>query len=112
MVDELYLEVCCTRSDAAATAIYYGEVCGLLFPMLGSLASKCKLKKYDFNIYPDFLARFSHVDLFVRLHLTPIYLIHISLAYGLKMLFGVLVKLLVKIFLPKKDKAKQETEIK
>ncbi len=112
VVDQLWLEVCCTRSDAASTAIYYGEVCGILFPLLGGLASRCRIKKYDVNIYPDYLARFSSASFFVRFHITPIWYIGITLAYGMKMLFGVLVGMLVKLFLPKKEKEKQEIQIK
>lgn len=103
VIDELYLQVCCTRSDAAATAIYYGEVCAVLFPLLGALASKCRMKKYDFNIYPDFIARFSSADFIVSFHFTPMYLTGVTVSYLMKLLFGVLIKLLVKISGAKKQ---------
>lgn len=103
VIDELYLEVCCTRSDAAATAIYYGEVCSVLFPLLGALAAKCRMKKYDVNVYPDFIARFSDVSFVTVFHFTPIYMIGIVLAYGIKLLFGVLAGLIVKISGAKKQ---------
>ncbi len=121
VVDELYLDVRCTRSDAASTAIYYGEVCAVLFPLLGSLASQCRMKKYDVNVYPDFIARFSAVSLVTTLHLTPIYFIGVTIAYGCKMLFGVLIKVLLKISGAKKSKksnrnvienTKEKSEIK
>ena len=112
VIDEFYLQVCCTRSDAAATAIYYGEVCAVLFPMLGALASRCRMKKYDINIYPDFIARFSSADFILLLHFTPIYLLGIMIAYGCKMLFGVLLKLLVKISGAKKQKTNDRNDNK
>ncbi len=101
VVDEFYLDMRCTKADAAATAIYYGEVCATVFPMLASLASRCRLKKYDINIYPDFIARFSGASFVLRFHFVPLYLIHITIVFGVKMLFGVLLRLLR----PKKDKA-------
>lgn len=98
IIDEFYLDVCCTRSDAASTAIYYGEVCSAVFPLLGSLISKYRVKKYDINIYPDFIARFSDASFVAALHFRPIRFIGLTIAYVFKLLFGVLVGLLVKIF--------------
>ena len=111
VIEELYLDIGCTKKDAAATAIYYGEVCSALFPMLGALAAKCKVKKYDINVYPDYLARFSRASFFVKFHLTPIYLVGITLAFGCRMLFKVLLRMLFKIFLQKKDKSAEKQNI-
>lgn len=102
VIDELYLDVRCTKKDAASTAIYYGEVCSTLFPMLGAMVSKYKVRKYDINVYPDYLARQSSASFAVSMHLYPIYLIGITLLFGCRMLFKVLLRLIVKIFLPKK----------
>lgn len=102
VIDELYLDVRCTKKDAASTAIYYGEVCSALFPMLGAMVSKYKVRKYDINVYPDYLARQSSASFAVSMHLYPIYLIGITLLFGCRMLFKVLLRLIVKIFLPKK----------
>lgn len=102
VIDELYLDVRCTKKDAASTAIYYGEVCSALFPMMGALISKYKVRKYDINIYPDYLAKQSSASFAVSMHLYPIYLIGITLLFGCRMLFKVLLRLIVKIFLPKK----------
>ena len=106
VVDEFYLEMGCTKADAAATAVYYGEVCAAVFPMLASLASRCRLKKYDINIYPDYIARFSRASFVLRFHFVPLYLIHITLVFGVKTLFGVLLRLLR----PKKVKAEPKPE--
>ena len=102
VIDELYLDVRCTKKDAASTAIYYGEVCSALFPMLGAIVSKYKVRKYDINVYPDYLARQSSASFAVSMHLYPIYLIAITILFGCRMLFKVLLRLIVKIFLPKK----------
>ena len=112
VIDELFLEARCTKDDAASTALYYGEVCSVVFPAVGSLASKCRLRKYDINIYPDYLARFSSASFVTAFHFTPMYLLGVVLAYGCKMLFGVLVGLLVKIFGAKKEKGDRKKDKK
>lgn len=104
VIDELYIDVMCTRNDAASTAIYYGEVCAGLFPMLGSLLTKYKVRKYDINVYPDFLAKTSSASFAVSMHLYPIYVVGISMALVFKMLFKVILRLIVKCFLPSKQK--------
>ena len=104
VIDELFLDIACAKADAAETAIYYGEVCSVLFPLLGSLASRCRMKKYNVNIYPDFLAKMSDASFVVSLHLTPAYLIGVLVAYVCKLIFGVLIKMLVKISGVKKEK--------
>ena len=104
VVEQLYLEIGCAKGDAAATAVYYGEVCSALWPMLGALASRCKLRKYDINIYPDYLARFSKASFYVKLHVYPIYVTGIGLALVFRLVFKLLLGMLLKIFLPKKQK--------
>ena len=101
--EELYIDVSCTKGDAAATAIYYGEVCATVFPILGALVSKYKVKKYDFNIYPDYIARFSNASFVANIYIIPIYFIGIVLALVFKLLFGVLGRMAVKIFLTMKN---------
>ncbi len=112
VIDELYLDVRCTRSDAAETAIYYGEVCAVLFPLLGALAAKCRMKKYDFNIYPDFIARFSEASFVTAFHFTPMYLIGITVAYVFKLIFGVVIKLILKISGAKKSESNRNNNKK
>ena len=45
-INELYLTMHITGSDAADTAIKYGKLSSWLFPLLGKVASTCKMKKY------------------------------------------------------------------
>lgn len=97
IIEDFQLDVCCAKKDAAATAIYYGEVSAALFPMLGAIASGCTMKNYDINIYPDFLARYSEASFYLRLHVVPVRLVGITLALVFKLLFKVLVGLVIKI---------------
>lgn len=112
VVDEFDLDMACVKKgDAAATAIYYGEVCSALFPMLGAIASECRMKKHDINVYPDYLARYSDASFFVKLHITPIYLIGITVAYGVKLVFKVVLRMFVKIFMPDKNNKAGNSDI-
>lgn len=112
VVDEFNLDVACVKKDdAAATAIYYGEVCAALFPLLGAVAAQCRMKKHDVNVYPDYLARFSSASFFVRLHITPMYFLGITVAYGCKMAFKVILRMFVKIFMPDKSKKAENSDI-
>ena len=109
--EELYLDVCCAKGDAAETAIYYGEVCAALWPALGALASRCKLRKYDVNIYPDYLARFSRASFFARLRVYPIYVTGITLALVFRLVFKLLLGMVFKIFLQNKQKSAEKENI-
>ncbi len=110
VIDELYIDVKCTKNDAAETAIYYGEVCSALFPMLGALVTKYKVRKYDVNVYPDFLARHSSASFAVRMHLYPIYLIGITIGLVFKLLFKVIIGFVVKLIKYTKNKNVKPTE--
>ena len=71
-IDELYIKMVTVGGDAADTAIKHGRLCAWLYPVLGKLISTCKVKKYDFDISPDFLAPKSTASAFVRFHIRPI----------------------------------------
>lgn len=45
-----------TGEDAADTAIKYGEVASVLFPAMSFLTRNLKVRKYDIELTPDFLA--------------------------------------------------------
>lgn len=112
VIDELYIEVKCAKNDAAETAIYYGEVCSAIFPMLGALVTKYKVRKYDINVFPDFLAKHSSASYAVKLHLYPIYLIGITLGLVFKLIFKVLIGFVVKLIKYSKNKNVNKTEVK
>lgn len=111
VVEELYIDVRCTKSDAAETAIYYGEVCAGLFPMLGALVSKYKIRKYDVNVYPDFLAKFSSASFAVKFHLYPIYVIWIVILLLCRLIFKIALRMLAKIFLSSRNTKTEKQNI-
>ena len=92
-----------TPFESAETALYYGEVCSTLFPMLGALVSKCRVKKYDISIYPDFIARYSDASFVLNFHIRPAYFIGITMALIFKMIFKVALQVLVKLFSASKN---------
>lgn len=98
IVEEFDLDMRCAKKDAAKTAIYYGEVSSVLFPMLGALASACTLKDCNINVYPDYLARYGEASFRIRFHVVPIRLLGLALALAFKLVFKVLLGLLIRIF--------------
>ena len=104
-IDELYITMTTAGSDAADTAIKHGKLCAWLFPVLGKLVSTCKVKKYDFDISPDFLAPKSTASAFVRFHVRPIKITNAAVVLALQLVFKILFKIL---FSKKKsDKSKK-----
>ncbi len=97
IIEEFDLDMRCSKKDAAKTAIYYGEVSSVLFPMLGALASACTLKDYNINVYPDFLARYGEASFRIKFHVVPIRLVGLTIALAIKLVFKVLLGLIVKI---------------
>lgn len=109
-IDELYIKMITAGSDAADTAIKHGKLCAWVYPVLGKLISTCKVKKYDFDISPDFLATKSTGEAFVRLHITPIRVTNAAVVLAIQLVFKILFKLL---FSKKKsDKSKELSDTK
>lgn len=93
-IDEMYLTMITAGGDAADTAIKHGKLCAWAYPILGKLVSTCKVKKYDFDFSPDFLAAKSTASAYVRLHVTPIQITNGVVVLALQLVFKVLFKIL------------------
>ena len=94
VVDELYITMITAGSDAADTAIKHGKLCSWLFPVLGKFVSTCKVKNYDFDISPDFLATKSEAYVYAKLHFTPFVVVYAVLALVVRLVFKVLIKVI------------------
>lgn len=79
VIDELMVDMTVTKNDAAETAIYYGQLCSTVFPMLGAFVTKYKVKQYDFNIQPDFIAKKSSAEMHISFGFRPAKLIGVVL---------------------------------
>lgn len=107
-IDEFYITMITAGSDAADTALKYGKLCSWLYPVLGKLVSTCKVKKYDFDISPDFLAKKPTAEAYLRFHLIPIRVTNAVVVLAVQLVFKVLFKIL---FAKKKsDKSKIEVQ--
>ncbi len=93
-IDDLYIEMFVTGGDSADTAIKYGKLSSWLFPTLGKVISTCKVKKYNFNIQPDFLGKKKKGYLYTKLHVTPLTVLNAAIVLGVQLLFKVLIKIL------------------
>ena len=94
VVDELYITMITAGSDAADTAIKHGKLCSWLFPVLGKFVSTCKVKNYDFDISPDFLATKSEAYVYAKLHVTPLVVLYAVLTLVVRLVFKVLIKVI------------------
>lgn len=92
--DELYITMVTAGSDAADTAIKHGNLCAWAYPILGKLVSTSKVRKYDFDFSPDFLAKKSTATAYVRFHVTPIHITNATVVLALQLLFKVVIKIL------------------
>ncbi|MBR2876399.1 MAG: DUF2953 domain-containing protein [Clostridia bacterium] len=93
-INEFYLTMRVTGDDAADTALKYGKLSSWLFPVLGKVASTCKMKKYDVDISPDFLAVKNEASLYANVSIVPIRVTNAAVVLAVQLLFKVLFKIL------------------
>lgn len=93
-VEELYLLMTVGTGDAALTAIEYGKISGVIFPMLGYICSHMQVGKYDADISPDFLADKTEGELHAALSFRPIVLTNGVVVLLFNLIFKVLIRLL------------------
>lgn len=91
---ELYLDMTVAGSDAAETAIKYGKISSAVFPAMGLICSKARVKKYDIDISPDFLATKDDARFHVQFGISPIFITNAVIVAGFKLFKNVLLKLL------------------
>ncbi len=68
-VDKLALDLIVADGDADTTAIRYGQVCGVLYPVFTAIAGVIKVRKRDLRVEPNFLLEKSTLRADVRLHI-------------------------------------------
>ncbi len=91
---ELYLEMKITGSDAAATAIKYGQISSAVFPAMGYICSKAKVRKYNIDLSPDFLGVKDEAMFHFQFGLFPIFVTNSVISAGFKLFKNVLLKLI------------------
>ncbi len=109
---ELYLEMKISGPDAAATAIKYGQISAAVFPAMGYICSKAKVRKYNVDISPDFLAVKDEAMFHFQFGLCPIFVTNSVIAAGFKLFKNVLLKLIKEQNADNKDKKSIEKQVK
>ena len=71
-VDRLYLDVLVASGDAAQTAIDYGKICAVVYPIQALIESKMRVRRRAINISTDFLHDSGELKADIRLHAVPI----------------------------------------
>lgn len=90
--------------DAASTAIKYGETCEKIFPVFGFICNNNKVKKYDIDISPDFLANKTEYEM--QLDMQVVIRKIINAVFGL--IGRLIVKVALKFFINSKKKKEVE----
>lgn len=103
IIDKLYLQMYIGSGDAAQTATDYGKVCAEIFPALGTICSIMKVRKYDVDISPDFLANQNETELHTVVTLRPIFVTNAAVVMLVKLLF----KVVFKVLFSKSDKSSE-----
>lgn len=94
VIKELFIDLTVAGDDAADTAIKYGKTCAAVFPALGTICTNAKVKEYDLEVNPDFLARKSSGDLHTVIAFRPIFIVMAFVGYGIKIINKFIFKLL------------------
>lgn len=94
VIKELFVDLTVAGDDAADTAINYGKTCAAVFPALGTICTNMKVREYDVDIDPDFLAKKSKGDLHTVIAFRPIFMVMALIGYGMKVGNKVIFKLL------------------
>lgn len=94
------LDIVVSDSDAAQTAIKFGQVCAAVYPLRGIAEGLIKFKQDDVNITSDFENGQNSINLEASLRIIPI--------FALASLFKVLFRIIKFIRINKKDGANNE----
>ncbi len=93
-IEQLYFSLRVSEGDAAETAISYGKTCAAVFPMLGYICSHMRVRKYDAEITPDYLANHSEGELHTLLSFRPLALTNGAVVLVFRLLVHVLIRFL------------------
>ncbi|MBP3415369.1 MAG: DUF2953 domain-containing protein [Clostridia bacterium] len=86
-VDRFDLDVTIADEDAAETALSYGKWCAVIYPAASLVLRSVRRYKKNINVNPDFTAQQSTFKADVKIHLYPLAMVGIAIAFFAKMLF-------------------------
>ncbi|MCR5151022.1 MAG: hypothetical protein K6B52_07335 [Clostridiales bacterium] len=108
--ERLFVKITVSSSDSAATAVKYGRVCSYVFPSMGYITSAAKVKKYDFEVIPDFITGKNSAQFHINLSFRPIRIINALIIVAFEFLFKVVIKF-IKGSKPKAENKTKETQL-
>ena len=94
--------------DASETAIKYGRTCAVVYPAMGTIVSKVRVKKHEVSVTPDFMEGKHDASFHVVLSVRPLLLIHAGTVMLFQMLFKAVIPLLRHSKEPKPEVQKQQ----
>ena len=94
IIEELYISMLVGGGDAEQTAEKYGKTCAAFYPAMGLIVDTVKVKKYKFDISPDFIAGSSNARLHAQISVIPRKLINGLIASGAGLVTKVVIKFL------------------
>ena len=103
--DEITLHICVGTGDSAETAIKYGKTCQKVYPVFGYICSNNLVRRYDIDVYPDFLANKTESEFYTDFHICIRKIINASIGMVFRLIFKVVITFLKGA---KKNKASKE----
>lgn len=94
IIHDLYLRMYIAGGDAARCAVKYGRVQGAVMPPLALICHTCRVRKYDIDISPDFIATFSSAEFYFHCSIRPLFVLGAVIALLFRLFFKVLLKLM------------------
>lgn len=95
IIAEFFLDMKVHGADAADTAVKYGKLCDKIFPAVGFMCSEMKVRRYNVDVSPDFLANSDEIDFRMKGSVIPRAAINAVIALVFRLLFGVLLKFII-----------------
>lgn len=95
IIAEFFLDMKVHGADAADTAVKYGKLCDKIFPAVGFMCSEMKVRRYNVDVSPDFLANSDEIDFRMKGSVIPRAAINAVIALVFRLLFGVLLRFII-----------------
>lgn len=86
IVKKLYINVSVTESDAAQTAIKYGQICAGFYPSLGFICSNMKVKDYKVNVIADYIGEKTSCEFITSVGIVPRAVMNGGIAFAFRLL--------------------------
>jgi hypothetical protein len=68
-IEKFSLNFAISEEDAAQTAVQYGKICAVVYPLIKILSTGKKWKNFEVHIFPDFKEEKSRIKFYTKLRL-------------------------------------------